>query len=226
MKLIVPDIHTRWAKAEKIVEDFGADETYFLGDYFDNFDDGTELAQSTAEWLKESLKKKNRFHIIGNHDVNYYIPHLQRCSGFSWKKYKVIREILSVTDFYKLYTHIWLNDYILLSHAGYSRHYVHPIKGLTKGVTADWDRKAALDIDARELPEIFWCGQDRFGGDLYSGIVWLDWNFFEPIEGICQIVGHTPDRQVRRKENNWCIDTHLKHVMLIDDDFEMEVVEV
>jgi hypothetical protein len=133
--------------------------------------------------------------------------------------------VLSAQTLYKLHSHIWLNDYILLSHAGYSKYYTHPVKGLTKEVTQDWDKKAAQDISSGKLPEIFWCGQDRYGSDLHSGILWLDWNFFKPMEGVCQIVGHTPDHKVRRKANNYCIDTHLRHVILIDenDGFKIEV---
>ncbi len=55
-----------------------------------------------------------------------------------------------------------------------------------------------------------------------GGITWCDWNDFNPIAGVQQIVGHTPDGYIRSKrivkeEKNYCIDCQNKVALLIVD---------
>ena len=55
---------------------------------------------------------------------------------------------------------------------------------------------------------------------------------FEPVEGLNQIVGHTRDITIREKttqnSRNYCVDTHLNHVVLVNDDgtIAIEPVEI
>ena len=69
--LIIPDIHTKWEKAQKAIEKYPADEVICLGDYFDDFDDTPEMAMDTATWLKDFISRKNTVALVGNHEFNY-----------------------------------------------------------------------------------------------------------------------------------------------------------
>lgn len=222
INLIIADIHNKIEIAEKILKDFDHDHVWFLGDYFDNFDDSPEEMVSIAGWVKKKLVNPNVSMLLGNHDYHYWKPNLQKCSGYTERKYSTIRSILSDVDFSKMLTHAWVDGW-LLSHAGYSKHYAHPIKGLTPDVTADWDRKMQASHDANRLPEIFWCGQDRFGNNHHSGILWQDWRTVKKVEGVSQIVGHTPAQYWRKHEGDYCLDTGLHCVGIIENG-NLEVV--
>ncbi len=58
----------------------------------------------------------------------------------------------------------------------------------------------------------------------------MDWDEFEPIEGLNQLVGHTRGKTVRQKKamfsENWCADTHLNHFLQIDDEGQVIVHEI
>jgi hypothetical protein len=71
----------------------------------------------------------------------------------------------------------------------------------------------------------FMAGVERGGPARYGGILWCDWNAFEPIKDLPQIVGHTPGREVRYKGNSICLDTHLHHYGLLENG-ELTVLEL
>jgi len=91
--MIIPDIHTKFGIAETIIERENPDNVVFLGDYFDSFDDSLEVTEQTALWLKDSLEKKNRIHLLGNHDLSYLYPDTHPCSGYSVGKLWTIKKV-------------------------------------------------------------------------------------------------------------------------------------
>ena len=91
--LIVPDIHNKIIEAESIIDHERPDNIVFLGDYFDDFNDSPIIAQQVAEWLKQSLKKPNRIHLIGNHDICYMTNGDQKCSGWDGAKQMFINKV-------------------------------------------------------------------------------------------------------------------------------------
>lgn len=214
--LIVPDIHNKINIADMALKRYPHDHAWFLGDYFDDFHDSAEEIVSVAGWVKQKLQDHHTTLLLGNHDYHYWKPFLQKCSGYTERKYNAIRAILSEVDFEKMRTHAWVDGW-LLSHAGYSNHYAHPVKGLTPEVTIELDRKMRANHDARKLPELFWCGQDRYGNNPHSGIIWQDWFTAKKVPGVNQIVGHTPQRNWREHDGDYCLDTGLHCVGIIEN---------
>jgi len=202
--LIIADIHLKWELAEEIIAAVEHDDVTFLGDYFDDFNDNADMIGSTCEWLGESVKKPNRRHLWGNHDVHYAFPYRTfKCSGYEqWKEF-VIQDILPRGTWEKLEWYCFLGDAWLISHAGlHKQNLPEDIRNLYT------DRPAFFDAIGKYLDEeikkgfrsaannqgswIFNAGFARGGSQRVGGITWCDFNReFYPILGLNQIVGHT-----------------------------------
>ena len=115
--LIIPDIHNKYDIAESIIHKENPDNVVFLGDYFDSFYDTLEKTEQTAEWLKDSLQKENRIHLLGNHDLSY-LDSNYHCSGFSENKLFTIKK--TSVNLTKLQHYCWVGDW-LCTHAGLTR---------------------------------------------------------------------------------------------------------
>lgn len=213
--LIIPDLHHRWRQAEKIITAVGADEVLFLGDYFDDFNDDINMVRETSEWLVDSVKKPNRTHLYGNHDIQYGFAYSSfQCSGYTQWKYFIIHDMVPRETWDKLkYFHILDNTW-LLSHGGLHNHCVpNDIKKLRIGT----DKKYIVTIGEyldKEIVKAFqnaanhkgsWvfnAGHARGGFQRVGGITWCDYDReFFPLMGINQIVGHTPQMQ----GPIWCV---------------------
>jgi len=196
--LIIPDIHTKFGIAETIIVKESPDNVVFLGDYFDSLDDSIEIAHQTAEWLKESLEKPNRIHLMGNHDLSYKDTRFA-CSGFSESKLMALKQ--AKVDLSKLQHYCWVEDW-LCTHAGLSN---------------DFYEEYAMDYSVNEFLQIFSqdeklkerlydCSPFRGGLDRFSGIVWCDYYEFKDIPNIKQIFGHTRG-PLRQTDYHICLDT-------------------
>lgn len=112
---IIPDIHNKVSKAETLVKKIEMDpqiqKIVFLGDYFDDFHDHPNDAKATAMWLKESLTKSNRIHLIGNHDLAYFYPWNPHTSCPGWEKSKQheVNKILNKEDIENFQAHYIVN---------------------------------------------------------------------------------------------------------------------
>lgn len=231
--LIISDIHHRWQKAEKLILKEKPDKTIFLGDYFDNFDDSAFEARETAQWLKGSLKFKNRIHIRGNHDTHYESQNTRlKCSGYELKKDIVINEIMKATDWRKLYWFHYENGW-LFTHAGVHPLYVGPQVNRIEIYMAEEAKKANYVYFESKGSHWFWhIGASRYGWDGIGGITWCDANReFEAVPGQKQIFGHTPQQvtnvdELWLDENNLCLDTHSNHYALMDERGNVTVKKV
>ncbi len=116
--LVIPDLHNRiqWVEPFLLSLEGRYDTILFLGDYFDSTNDTVEDAQASALWLKKSLTLSNRLHLCGNHDIAYRFPQYG-VSGFTYKKYKAINEILSEEDWLRL-SFVETIDGVFYSHGG------------------------------------------------------------------------------------------------------------
>jgi len=214
ISLIIPDLHHRWGQAEKIISNVGADEVIFLGDYFDDFNDTPEMVRETCEWLEASVKKPNRIHLFGNHDVHYAFTYRTfQCSGYEQWKYFIIHDTLPREVWDKLVWYHLLDDQWLLTHAGLHKHNLpDSIKKLRtdrpKFIAAikdhlDHSIKEGFKAAANNVGH--WCfnaGLARWGMQKVGGITWCDFEReFFPIKGLNQILGHTPQMQ----EPRWCV---------------------
>jgi hypothetical protein len=216
--LVISDIHLGHKVVEEVLAKESYDSVVFLGDYFDQFGDTPEQNKETALWLKGSLQNSNRTHLIGNHDLNYCWKHEQlRCSGFSWQKLYAINGksyatgVLEKEDTDKLRP-FCIENGVLFSHAGFSRkfilaNYMHYFKD--ENFTQEEffyllgeEEKAlykCLNDDLFCQHKFFQVGMNRGGWDDCGGPFWEDLTDHTLMNGLRQIVGHTP---VINKHNN------------------------
>ncbi len=201
--LIVGDIHNKHKKIEPLLSKWDGN-IILVGDYFDDFYDTVDDAISTALWLKESLTKSNRIHLMGNHDFHYMLPLYSDvyCSGYREDKHKSIKSILNKDDWDKIkYLHVQNNYWI--SHAGITKNWFsHPVKGFDLDSVNSILNRAIDCVNCLNYSEI----QPIYAADFYrggryqkGGILWNDWRNIDLIEGVTQIVGHTPSDRIQIK---------------------------
>ena len=98
--LIIPDVHQKLVKLERILENNTFDQLISLGDWFDDFYDTPAQAKKTAERIIELYSKygENFIWLLGNHDIPYLFPgtyDYYACSGNTRDKIKTIQEVFS-----------------------------------------------------------------------------------------------------------------------------------
>ncbi len=230
--LIIPDLHGRIEIVESIIQKEPADKIILLGDEFDDFGDTERDAEKTALWLKESIYKPNRIHILGNHTCHYFFSGLHtRCSGFTEAKARVIKSIISQKDIENLVFHYWEQNY-LITHAGLSNRLIKkvhaPLSFLDQKVKAikeyliKEEELAQLAIRSEKSHWFYGAGRARGGRQEIGGLTWCDWNHeFVPIPYFGSICGHTEGPKVRIKESgnykNYCLDTKLKYYGILSE---------
>jgi hypothetical protein len=210
--IIIPDIHNNYTKAEAMIDREKPDQIVFLGDFFDNIGNTLEDTSNTAQWLKDSLEKPDRVHIIGNHDLSYMSDNDSiKCSGYNELKHSIIKS--TKIDWRKLVFHYWLDDW-LCTHAGLTRDYYIEYKQKDQSVKdflVQQSSEAMENISDGYDHRLFNASMSRGGSSKVSGILWCDYDEFVDIPGVKQIFGHTNRRHIRYSNYHICIDTGLKH---------------
>lgn len=239
--LIIPDIHNKFGIAEEIVAKHPeATDVWFLGDYFDSFEDSrftetqnVHIAYDTAKWLKWSLSKPNRHHLFGNHDLPYVTHNTVDCPGWNHDKHKLVESILDFEDWEKIQFNGWIGD-ILLTHAGLSGFLQSNLHNIPYEDVRDFidsqnliARKRLL-MDNGVISSILWSrGHERGGYEQTGGVVWCGLHEeFYPIKSIRQIFGHTCDPELHpskrlhpaiRDNRNYCIDSYLRYYATVSN---------
>lgn len=219
--IVIPDIHNQVGWIEPALEflkkKHNYDEVVFLGDYFDSFYDVAFNAQATAVWLKQSLTHSDRIHLLGNHDMPYMVPGNPSlwCPGFSRGKLNVIRSTLTNEDWEKFRGAYYSQGY-LFSHAGFHPDLItHPVNGIPTPENLVIQAAEGLKQVRGGVWHLLYLPGRRMGELRNGGITWQDWDDeFKPVEGINQIVGHTPSRETYDRpkvdlsnlSQNWCLD--------------------
>ena len=204
--IVLGDVHNHWAEAEQVASKY--DETHtivFTGDYFDDFGDTAQDAIQTAQWLKASLQKPNRVHLMGNHDINYsYLNYrsdtfgspqnIYNCSGYSIQKDDAINRILTSEDWDNIKLYHFEYGF-LFSHAGIHPHWFEcPVRGVDIDYVKEKLDKATVDYCNRVWNDVIGAaGRCRGGSHKAGGILWC-YYFREArlIPKIKQVFGHTP----------------------------------
>ena len=226
--LIIGDVHLKIKKVQTILDEEKYDKVYFLGDFFDDWDDSPLANFIMAEYLNKIMKDPRLEFIIGNHDAHYFWPNRDiRCSGYEYDKYTSIGDILDKTMVGKRFRFHHVVDDWLLTHAG-----LHP--GWLQG------QKTLKEIDLYLLTEkvkccdalkqgkqhwFFTVGSSREGRAPFGGIEWCDaYAEFEAIPDIKQVFGHTfcgAEGRVNKpywpRENNVDIDTAMNYYAIIEN---------
>ena len=213
--LILPDLHLRHQKAEKIINLETPNEIIFLGDIFDDFNDTPEMVSDTAHWFVWSINQKNRIHITGNHDAMYWFAENKsvRCSGYEQYKSILINDIVKKQDWEKLVFFHNLDNKWLMTHGGFHPTWIdmsrargdkvmeYSIERATKRLSREVNScKKALYSDKHH-----WFAMPGFArshtSPYYGGILWCDWDKeFQATKGLHQLCGHTPNYNLR-----WCV---------------------
>jgi len=223
--IILPDIHDRSEKAEKILQSNKWDLAIILGDEFDSWQGTEKDAEKTAEWVKFSINQSNRIHIWGNHTIGYRFPSNTwlTCSGFTYKKCKVINSILTKEDWDKFKLFYYHQDFYI-SHAGISPYvFSHPLNGINPEHIQQCCDEAIKACEANLYSQYVGVGKARGGWSDYGGITWLDLREeFEPIDNVNQIFGHTickmPLEIPGKNSSNLCLDTNLNHYAILENE--------
>lgn len=228
--LIVPDVHHKVKIVESILYKEAPDKVIFLGDWFDDFGDDTEISETTATWLTRRMDKHPEdVFLWGNHDTHYGFPCRETCcSGFSQAKMHAIRDVMTSNHWDRFDFIHWEGDW-LFSHAGLT---APQIAGAPKDNLKSWlegqEVQAQMKLRQSRPHWFYQPGMSRGGRAPFGGVNWCDVSEFLPIDNVNQVFGHTPQRQPwkydtkRRNKTtvnseNYCIDTHLWHYGLIID---------
>lgn len=225
--LIIPDIHNREERAEKIIAAYPeVEKIVFLGDYFDNFGDSPRDAARVARWLLQSLQDPRRVHLMGNHDVHYLVSSRFACSGWTPQKHDVIQQVIAQHSDKEILSNIRVfckvGEY-LCSHAGIGPEFKQAL-GLEDVSFPDLEKlHESFSWDASDALCRAMCAAGPWrGGREIAGPLWADWNGeFDDCLPMPQLVGHTPDKIVRRIGRSYCLDTHLQHYGYLQDDGQL-----
>lgn len=227
--LILPDIHNKIYTADMIVDREKPDRVVCLGDYWDDYDDTHIGATRTAEWVKDKIERGWTM-LLGNHDAAYLAHAFARytdktafaCPGYTRSKADAINKIIRRAHWSGMKLWDTVGKYVV-SHAGFHKHFINPEQGLTE----EWLRanhgKAFKESFCENNPwnVLTFRAQSRGGNDPYGGILWQDFDEFLPTAGVNQIFGHTegaqPRYQMAYNSVNICIDTRLKHYIMVGD---------
>jgi hypothetical protein len=206
--IIIPDIHGQFKIVDKLLDHQSGryHDIIFLGDHFDSFGDSPDIVRETATWLNKMLDRDDVINLNSNHDISYMYPtnkHLY-CSGFEHEKARAIFSVLDIFKFReKTKAYHRINNFIF-SHAGVSRkllEYFHR-KGLIDSVEYDASQienqlnsmkeKARVWSEVGHVHPLYDAGYDRGGPAEVGGILWCDFDYFEPIPNVINFFGHTP----------------------------------
>ncbi len=225
--LVVGDVHLRIDQVRQILDRFSnVDRRVFVGDFFDDFDDSVERTIEMAEYARDVIAADSHTRILfGNHDIQYAIPFMEGllCSGWAPGKAFALKDpsFQPLWERFEPYTYV---DQFLVTHAGVHRGFIEGYESAVEDRLRQLWQEATDALAERRVLPLLSAGPTRGGAGEAGGITWLDWNReFEPVAGLSQIVGHTPDERVRLKEDkanqsaNWNVDTYLRQVVVVED---------
>lgn len=226
--LILPDIHDKIQRANRIIGLERHDRLLLMGDYFDDFRTGATDAADTAKQVRRWLDAPDTICLLGNHDMSYgWGQHNRRliCPGYDAAKWITIHGNLPARDWQEFKLHVWLEGGErpwLVTHAGFHESWLanvepHQCREHIDRLCAD----AWRCLNRGEQHFLLGRGLSRSGDQKIGGINWMDWEELVPISGLNQLTGHSPGQSVRYKNTassqNICLDTNLRHYAVFED---------
>lgn len=245
--VIIPDVHEQIGRVESILAEYDTPETHIvlLGDYFDSFTHDIRAVRWLCNWLNRAATQPDKYTLLlGNHDIQYLLGREHRCTGYQADTAATIAMMLTRDAQNAFRYHTWIGDDILCSHAGLSQSWVNDAFGVGDAPAQPSVAEIRTWLDdcgnlmlhspqsGKEVRKISpyhlytAVGRAR-GGSGIGGLTWCDWDReFVPVPRLRQIVGHTSGNAPRTQGENWCIDTNLRHVAIVDDQYQVRVVPV
>lgn len=205
MKIAIGDIHGRTNWKAFLEEPFS--EAYFLGDYFDDYENTPTVYQvENFKRICEAARADNRIHLcLGNHDLHY----LKGCEGERYSGFQRygrfdIQEALEAN--FDLLKPIYKTGNILLSHAGITKTFMEEIH------ETDPLRINERFVENRML--LAHAGWDSFGDSVHDGPVWVRPRSLlsDKLEGFLQVVGHTYQDMINTIDGVTFVDTDNKDI--------------
>lgn len=235
--LIIPDVHQKIDKLNKALKaEASVDHTVFLGDYFDDFHDSPEQANTMALWLKENLyiNSDKRTFLLGNHDFQYMLSLSSNiyCSGYTEQKHKTIQSVLTQEDWSR-FEYFYSYDNFWFSHAGVTDYwFAHPLDGIDVEQIHKILNTVKSDVLAgnQRYGPVWAADYYRGGRHIKGGILWNDLNNSEMFPNITQVIGHTPlrhpliNKDEETNSRNMFLDTHLNHYCIIDTETQQTII--
>lgn len=185
--LVIGDLHgrTQW-KFITANEDY--DKVVFLGDYFDSHENITHENQikNFEDLLTFKSDSPDRVVILyGDHDHSYYYG--ERCSGYNPEYADKISEVIKEADQLSYLQAVYVQDDIIMSHAGVSKYWLQNIACLESPADITLEDPSIFDFN-------YVTGVDSYGDTVSQSPIWIRTKSLvsNPVEGYKQIVGHTP----------------------------------
>ncbi len=226
-KLIISigDIHgsQKW----KQIDVSKYDHVVFIGDYVDS---NTLSDQEIFENLKEIVELKKLYPdkiilLLGNHDIIYLLGHIKN-SGYRPSMWLQLNEFF--TENKNLFQLAFQIDNFLWTHAGVhtgwyqtqilNKKYVMRKNGtVIEGLDIDKSGNVAdilnFCFESNHQP-IFDCGLSRGGKQKVGGPFWCDFqeSYKKPLIGYHQIVGHTPQNEIKHYSNYKDKNTSMTYI--------------
>ena len=190
------------------------DQIIFVGDYVDSFDINNVAILDNLKkilFFKKALPDKVVL-LLGNHDIQYFVPN-EVCSGYRaemkpdlYQLFTENRECFKVAHLEKdntgvkyLWTHAgvtngWLKDVCRDINNPRYRHYE-----IAKDFDPDDLEKFINDLFELRVDNIFNVDAHSGGYSLWAGPFWVRPTILNdhPLEGVNQIVGHTPQKMIK-----------------------------
>lgn len=197
--IFIGDIH---GKVEVVKEALALDGfKIFTGDFVDSFNRTTSEYGSCLRLVLDAIDAGTCRAVYGNHELSYIFPAQHKCSGNNWSTNQLIRAFgAEIRE--KFESHIWLENTVLVTHAGLTNQLWN-----SHGLTFDNLDKTLSEWWDDLFSPMHWVGYARGGRNDYGGTFWCDYNIeFQPVPGLIQVFGHTPGTDIRKIDENYCID--------------------
>lgn len=200
-RIAIGDTHGRHGWRKFLDGDF--DEFYFVGDYFDDYQETPAQSQIVNFFAIVSAARKDpRIKLcLGNHDFHYLrgLPYHERYSGYQrGPHWDITIALESAMDVIKpVYV---TEDKYIISHAGVTKTFMDRFS-LT-------DPLEINDLFLRNRMSLAWVGHDPYGNDPENGPIWVrpEALLGDKLGGYKQIVGHTKVQKILTQEDVTFID--------------------
>jgi len=232
MKLLaLGDIHGRtiW---QKIVANETYDKVIFIGDYFDS-KEGISAKQQLANFKKIIHFKKSQpdkvVLLLGNHDFHYLNFSSRINSGYQKDYASSINKLLHDAIDAGLMQMAFQYEDILFTHAGVTNTWltnnkIKPIKNIPHSINQLFKK------DPTAFEFIVKPRQQANGDNIYQSCIWVRPTslFKDAIQGLKQVVGHTPQEKIEGFHHITFIDTlgsSGEYLVIENDEFSSYVIE-
>jgi hypothetical protein len=228
--LFCGDIHNKarriLPRVDEVIDQRGINRVVFLGDYVDEFNEGSKkIIDSTlylADWVKDKRSSSNLTVnvLMGNHDLPYVVAYqdlgyyqvrdsvaVPHHSSARYKLRDIMREMIDSVAVYINYQ----GGGVIASHAGFVESWSSK---LGHDSIEDLVNKTNNLYRQDYLYMLSWAGRERGGSDLPSPCWTGEHELIEgAVHGITQVVGHTPQAGIIKcssagGDDLWFCDTH------------------